>query len=401
MHKQKKKILILGGTSFQVPCIKYAKSRDYHVITCDYSPENPGHKLADESYNLSTTDLQTVLKLGRKLEIDGVLAYASDPAAPTAAYVAEKMGLPGNSYKSVKTLSEKDLYRSFLRLNEFNTPSYGAYASLKDFANVSDDYTYPIIVKPVDSSGSKGISAVNDFWEMDKAINYAMKFSRCKRFIVEEFIQKKYPQLDGDIFVHNGKIIAYYLGDQGNDVEVNPFVPSSINYPSLLPGNIHAKIQSELQRAIDLLKISFGGFNIEVIVDDKDEIYLMEIGARNGGNCIPDIIKCASNVDMIQMSVDACMGVEPQIHNRKEIDKFYTTYVIHSKKNGKLKSVKIHEKITDYVLDIKLLVEEGSDVLKFNGSNCTVGIGLLEFPNLEVRNKMMDNIEEFIVVELE
>jgi hypothetical protein len=101
------------------------------------------------------------------------------------------------------------------------------------------------------------------------------------------------------------------------------------------------------------------------------------------------------------MSVDACMGVEPQIHNRKEIDKFYTTYVIHSKKNGKLKSVKIHEKITDYVLDIKLLVEEGSDVLKFNGSNCTVGIGLLEFPNLEVRNKMMDNIEEFIVVELE
>lgn len=401
MQHQKKKILILGGTSFQIPCIKYAKAKGFHVITCDYNPDNPGHKFADEFYNVSTTDLKAVLKLGRKLEIDGILAYASDPAAPTAAYVAEKMGLPGNPYKAVKALSEKDLYKSFLRLKKFNTPSYGAYGSLKDFAGSSDQFRYPIIVKPVDSSGSKGISAVNDFWEMDKAIDYAMKFSRCKRFIVEEFIEKKYPQLDGDIFVYDGKIIAYYLGDQRNNVEVNPFVPSSINYPSLLPEHIHVKIQSELQRAIDLLKIKFGGFNIEVIVAENDEVYLIEIGARNGGNCIPDIIKCASNVDMIKMSVDACMGEEPKIHNRKDIDKFYTTYVIHSDKDGKFKSVKVHENITDYVLDIRLMVEKGGDVFKFKGSNCTVGIGLLEFPNLEIRNKMMDKIEEFIAVELE
>ena len=218
---------------------------------------------------------------------------------------------------------------------------------------------------------------------------------------MEEFIEGKYPQLDGDIFVHNGKIIAYYLGDQRNDVEVNPFVPSSINYPSLLPDHIHTKIQAELQRAVDLLKINFGGFNIEVIVDENDEIYLIEIGARNGGNCIPDIIKCASNVDMIKMSVDACMGEEPKIHNRKDIDKFYTTYVIHSNQDGKFKKVKVHESITDYVLDIRLMVKKGGDVFKFSGSNCTVGIGLLEFPNLEVRDEMMDKIEEFIAVELE
>jgi len=401
MQNQTKKILILGGTSFQIPCIKYAKAKGFHVITCDYNPDNPGHKYSDEFYNVSTTDLKAVLKLGRKLEIDGILAYASDPAAPTAAYVAEKMGLPGNPYKSVKTLSEKDLYKSFLRLKKFNTPSYGAYGSLNDFSGSSDEFRYPIIVKPVDSSGSKGISAVNDFWEMDKAIDYAMKFSRCKRFIVEEFIEKKYPQLDGDIFVYDGKIIAYYLGDQRNDVEVNPFVPSSINYPSLLPEHIHAKIQSDLQRAIDLLKIKFGGFNIEVIVDENDEVFLIEIGARNGGNCIPDIIKCASNVDMIKMSVDACMGEEPKIQNRKDIDKFYTTYVIHSNVDGKFKSVKVHENISDYVLDIRLMVEKGGDVFTFKGSNCTVGIGLLEFPNLEIRNEMMDKIEEFIAVELE
>jgi len=401
MKSSKKKILILGGTSFQIPCIQYAKSKGYHVVTCGYDPESPGHQYGDEYHNISTTNYKAVLKLSRKLEIDGILAYASDPAAPIAAYVSEKMGLPGNPYKSVKILSEKDLYRSFLRKHKFNTPWYGGFSTLEDFAANSSEFTYPVIVKPVDSSGSKGISAVNKFWEMGKAITYAIQFSRCKRFIVEEFIEKKYPQLDGDIFVYDGKIIAYYLGDQGNDEAINPFVPASINYPSLLASELHEKIQKELQRAIELLHINLGGFNIEVIIDDKDNIFLMEIGARNGGNCIPEIIKCASNVDMIKMSVDTCMGVEPQILNRKDIVKFYTTYVIHSKKDGRLKSVRLDDKITDYVLDIKLMLEQGDEVFKFMGSNCTVGIGLLEFPNVDVRNNMMSQIDELIAVELE
>ncbi|RUT77873.1 ATP-grasp domain-containing protein [Ancylomarina longa] len=401
MKNKQQKLLILGGTSFQIPCIEYAKSMGYHVVVSGNDPENLGCKYADEFHNVSTTDLKGVLKLARKLEIDGILAYASDPAAPTAAYVSERMGLPGNSYKSVKTLSEKDLYRSFLRKHKFNTPWYGGFSTLEDFASYSSEFTYPVIVKPVDSSGSKGISAVNDFWEMGKAITYAISFSRCKRFIVEEFIEKKYPQLDGDIFVYDGKIIAYYLGDQGNDETINPFVPSSINYPSLLASTLHENIQKELQRAINLLKIKFGGFNIEVIIDENDEIFLMEIGARNGGNCIPEIIKCASNVDMIKMSVDACMGVKPQILNQKDIDKFYTTYVIHSKKDGRLKSVRLDDRISDYVLDIKLMVEQGEPVLKFMGSNCTVGIGLLEFPNEDIRDNMMNRIEDLIAVELE
>jgi biotin carboxylase len=400
MKQQKAKLLMLGGSPFQIPCIEYARSVGYHVITCDYSPDNPGHQYSDEYHNVSTTDLKAVLKLARKLEIDGILAYASDPAAPTAAYVAEKMGLPGNPYKSVKTLSEKDLYRSFLRMNNFNTPWYGGFTTLEDFSKSSSQFKYPVIVKPVDSSGSKGITAVNDFWEMGAAIDYAIKYSRCKRFIVEEFIEKKYPQLDGDIFVHDGQIIAYYLGDQRNDVSVNPFVPSSINYPSLLSEELHLKIRSELQRAMDLLKIKMGGFNIEVIIDNDDNIYLIEIGARNGGNCIPEIIKCASNVDMIQMSVDACMGEEPKIVNRKEIDQFYTTYVIHSNRDGVFKELKLDEAISQYVIDIKLMVEEGADVYKFNGSNCTVGVGLLAFPDLDIRNRMMDQIEELIEVEL-
>ncbi|WP_461630077.1 ATP-grasp domain-containing protein [Labilibaculum euxinus] len=401
MCLQGKRLLILGGASFQISSILYAKLAGYYVITCDDTPENPGHQYADEYINLNTGDLKGVLNLSRKLEIDGVLACASNSATTTAAYVSEKMGLPGNPYKSVKILSEKDLYRSFLLTNKFNTPKYGGYSTLNDFSEKSDEFTYPVLVKPVDSSGSKGITLVKDLWEIGKAIDYAMKFSRSKRFIVEEYIEKKYPQLDGEIFIYNGKITTYYLGDQKNDLEVNQFVPSSINYPSLLPNELHEKIKEELQRVIDLLKIKFGGVNIEVIIDENDQIYLMEIGTRNGENFIPEIIKCAINVDMIKMSVDACMGVEPEIHNPKGINKYFTTYVIHSNKDGKFRSVKLDDSIRDYVLEIKLMVEEGADVFRFCGSNCTVGIGLLEFPNLDTRDRIMNKIGELIAVELE
>src|SRR5579864_6316326 len=108
-----KRLLILGGTDYQVMAIRYAKRQGYYVITCDYVPDNPGHRLADEYHNVSTTDQPGVLALVERLRIDGILAYASDPAAPTAAYVAERLGLPGNPYDSVLVLTHKHLFRQF------------------------------------------------------------------------------------------------------------------------------------------------------------------------------------------------------------------------------------------------------------------------------------------------
>ena len=108
-----KKILFLGGAYPQIPIIKEAKNRGWYTITCDYLPNNPGHKLADEYHNISTTDFEGILNLAKKIKPDFVVAYASDPAAPTAAYVSEKLGLPGNSFQSVQVLAEKDLFRSF------------------------------------------------------------------------------------------------------------------------------------------------------------------------------------------------------------------------------------------------------------------------------------------------
>lgn len=118
----KKRILLLGGSFHQIPIITDAKQRGLYVIICDYLPNNPGHKLADEYHNVSTTDYDSVLKLAKKVKPHFVIAYASDPSAPAAAYVSEKLGLPGNTYESICVLSEKDRFRKLMIENGFNAP---------------------------------------------------------------------------------------------------------------------------------------------------------------------------------------------------------------------------------------------------------------------------------------
>jgi len=186
-----KKILMLGGSLYQTYAIKEAVRLGYYVITCDYLPNNPGHKFANEYYNVSTTDKDAVLALAKKLKVDGVVAYASDPAAPTAAYVCEQLGLPTSPFKSVEILSKKDLFRKYLTENGFNVPKARGYTKYEDALADIDNFKLPVMVKPVDSSGSKGINKLTDWTQLRTFVDDALSYSRDKRFLIEEFIEKK------------------------------------------------------------------------------------------------------------------------------------------------------------------------------------------------------------------
>lgn len=223
-----KKILLLGGSAQQIIAINTAKRLGYYTVLCDFLTDNPGQYEADKFYLVSTTDKDAVLEVAQKEKIDGVLAYASDPAAPTAAYVAEMMGLPGSPYESVEILCTKDRFRDFLRNHGFNTPVAKGYSD----KNVNQaDFRLPVIVKPVDSSGSKGATVLHSWKDLDSAMNFAFSFSRSHRVIIEEFIEKKHEYLiGGDIFVADGQVILWGLLNCHRDNRVNPLVPVGKSY---------------------------------------------------------------------------------------------------------------------------------------------------------------------------
>ena len=199
-----KKLLLLGGSRYLLPAIQAAHDLGAYVITADYLPDNLAHPFADEYHNVSIIDREAVVNLARELRVDGILSYATDPGVANAAYACEKLGLPTSPYKSVAILQNKGLFRQFLSENGFNVPFAKSYTVAADAENDADGFPWPVIVKPTDSAGSKGVRRVDSKDGLPDAIEYALKHSMSGEFIVEEFIEKAGYSTDTDSFSVDG-----------------------------------------------------------------------------------------------------------------------------------------------------------------------------------------------------
>jgi len=397
-----KRVLMLGGSVFQVPSIITAKQMGLYVITCDYLPDNPGHKYADEYYNISTTDMNGVLELARKLKIDGIVCYASDPSAPTAAYVAEKLGLPGNPYRSVKTLANKDLFRAFLSENGFKVPRAKGYSSLQIAIDEFGEFKMPVMVKPVDSCGSKGVSKIDSKDQLARAVEDAMVYSRCKRFLIEEYVEKNGYQIAGDGFSVDGKLVFRCFANEHFEAGgVNPFVPIGESWPYIMPREIHDKVHAEIQRALTLLNMKTGAYNFDIRIDDNEDVYLMEIGPRNGGNLIPQVTQYATGVDMVKYTILAALGGDCSDLAMKPVQGFWSCYMIHTHKEGILKKVTVDPELKEKnIVELDILPKPGEHIPAFTGGNGTFGTMILKFLSQEEMLEKMDHMDRWLKVEL-
>ena len=389
-----KRILMLGGSMQQIPCIMKAKKMGHYVITCDYLPENPGHKYADEYYNVSTTDKEAVLELAKKLKIDGIVAYASDPAAPTAAYVSEKLNLPGNPYESVKILTNKHLFREFLKANNFNCPNSIFGSTYEELLNNIEKLHFPVMVKPVDSSGSKGVVKIYNIDELKKAFDEAISYSRSKLVIAEEFIVKKGYQVSGDGFSVNGRFVFSSYGNElysGNGTR--EYVALGEFWPSLLTSEQKDKVDAEIQRLISALNMQSCAYNIEVILDKDDNVYIIELGPRNGGSYIPQLIKYATGVDLIDYTIKAAIGDDCSGLKMAESSGFWSNYMILSKKDGQFDRIEFDEKFKkDNLLECHCIAMAYDNVYKYQNTTHSLGTILFKANSLKEMLNLIENI---------
>ena len=396
-----KRILFLGGAPTQIPPLKYAREQGHYVITCDYLPENPGHKYADEYHNVSTTDKDAVLKLAEKLNIDGIVAYASDPAAPTAAYVAEKLGLPGNPYESVEILARKDLFRAFLEEHGFNTPRSQSFYHLDDAKKWLDEIGTPAFVKPVDSSGSKGVTNLQDKNHLEEAFRHALQFSREKKVVVEEAIVRSGHQVAGDGFIVDGELVFRCWADENFDELCNGLVPIGQTFPTSHPQEWLDVAHEESQRLLTLLGMKTGALNFDFLFDADGKFYFLELGPRNGGCQIPEVIQYSTGVNLIKYTVDAAIGLDCSNLKMKPNKGFWSSYMVHSIENGVFKEIELSERAKKYIVEQDVYVKPGDEVFKFSGSHHTLGTMILEYSSLEEMMDMIDHMENDIRVIVE
>ena len=396
-----KKLLLLGGSAQQVVAIETAKNMGFNTILCDYLPDNPGQHYADRFYQVSTTDKNAILEIARQEGIHGIVAYASDPAAPTAAYVAEKMGLYGNPYESVEILCNKDLFRRFLEDNGFHAPRSGGYTDAESALMDLSRFRLPVIIKPVDSSGSKGATVLRDWNGVQPAIDFAFSFSRSHRIIIEEFIEKKHEYLiGGDIFIVDGKVKLWGLLNCHRDGAVNPLVPVGKSYPLLLDEEDVKSVKDTLQTMVDKLHIRSGAMNVELVVDKNGDVWPIDVGPRNGGNMIPDLLGYIFDVDIVKLTIQAAMG-QPADLSAKEGSPFYATHNLHSSKNGIFAGIGFSQELQPYIIRSCIYKKSGDPVEYFDNAAKALGIVFLKFPDAETMKKMLGQINDHVLIHLE
>lgn len=395
-----KKLMLLGGMRYLVPVIEAAHKLGVYVITCDYLPNNIAHKYSDEYCNVSILEKDKVLEKARELKIDGILSFACDPGVVTAAYVAEKMGLPSSGpYESVEILQNKGKFRKFLTDNNFNVPVAKQYTDIETALNDIEMFNWPVIVKPTDSAGSKGVTKVVEKSELRDAINYALKFSHSNEFIIEDFLEKIGDSSDCDSFSVDGELKFVSFSAQKFDENCeNPYTPAAYTWPASISKAHQEELINEIQRLLKLLDMKNSIYNIETRECTNGKAYIMECSPRGGGNRLAEMIRYMTGVDMITNIVKSALGMKLDVIEQKEIKDNWAEIILHSEKEGIFEKLWISEEISSNIVENDLWIETGTHVGGFSGANEAIGTMVLKFDSQKQMDEVLNNQEKYIKV---
>lgn len=398
---KQKKIMLLGGLRYLKPVIDAAHQQGYYVITADYLPNNIAHKWSDEYCNVSIIDKEAVLREAQRLQIDGIMSFACDPGVVAASYVQNKMGLPSfGPFESVEILQNKDKFRAFLAEHNFNVPKAKGFSSVEEALANPDLYEYPVIVKPTDAAGSKGVTRVDKPEELKPALEYAMEHSISGHIIVEEFIEKQGCSSDTDSMSVDGKLVFVSFCAQRFDAEAtNPYTPAAYSWPSTFTKEQEEYLTSEIQRLITLLGLKTVVYNIEVRVNPAGKPYIMELTPRGGGNRLCEMLRYASGVDMITAITRAMVGdpiLEPI--EQKPYNGHWAEIILHADKDGIYNHLEISKTLPAEVIEEDLWVKQGDHVDSFEGANNAIGTLVLKFQTAEELEYAITHQREWLKV---
>ena len=395
--------MLLGGLRYLLPVIEEAHKLGVYVITADYLPNNIAHKYSDEYCNVSIIDKEAVLKAAQDLKIDGVLSHAVDPGVTTAAYVAEKMGLPFQcSYKAACILQDKSLFRKFLSEHGFNCPKAKGYDNVENALKDVDYFNWPVIVKPVDSAGSKGVTKVEDKAKLKAAIETALSASLSKNFIIEDFLDKVGAQSSADIFTVDGKLVYPAYSDQLFDKNAaNPYTPAIEIWPASMEQKYQDDLTEQLQRLFTLLGVKSGIYNVESRVCSNGKAYIMEVSPRGGGNRIAELQDMATGQSLIVGEIKKALGMPMDNITAPQYDGVWCNYILHSSTEGVLVSVDIDPEFKrKHVRDIGLIAKPGDKVVPFSGANNSLGTLFLQFETREELDKALENKNNWLTIKV-
>jgi biotin carboxylase len=384
METRKKKLLLAGGGYADIPLIQAAKKWGYYVITSGNRPEELGHQYSDEYRMADFSDKESILKLAEELSVSAICACCNDFSALSCAYAAEKLGLPGHDpYRVAQIIHYKDLYRQFAFENGIATPKALGFSNKQEALNQMMFFSFPVIVKPVDLTGGKGMSTVETVAQADAALDKAFAISRMKRVVVEEFIEGTRHGFSA--FLVGGKIVFYFSDNE--HYFLNPYMVSAASVPGVVPESTKRQLCADAEKIAALLSLKDGIFHVQYILH-KGEPVIIEICRRAPGDLYVRFVEIATGVDYASWIVKSSAGLNCSEPVHVEPKGFFTRHCVMSFSAGRVTDVEFDPSIEKNVVEKFMWWKKGDVISDVLTAKC--GIVFLRFSSAD---EMMDKTE--------
>ncbi|WP_339179795.1 ATP-grasp domain-containing protein [Oceanobacillus sp. FSL W7-1293] len=354
--------MILGGSAGQVPAIQTASRLGFKTLVIDKNPEAVGFEIADYAECIDTTDFEYALQIAKKYNICGSITISSDIAVPTSCYVNEELGLPNQGVGIAKKVTDKAIMRREFKSSRVASPNYFVYEKEQDilsFLSKMKGYikSKPFIVKPSDSSGSRGVTQVSNETEMETAIKQALNFSRNGKVVVEEYIDGI--EVGAQCFSIEGEVVYCFIH---NDTVSPNMIPIGHSFPSYEQPLVLRTIEEECTKALASLGIINGPSNIDIIIDDSNNPYIIEIGARIGATKLPELVKHYSNIDIIEAAIKLSSGMNVEIENHAEAP--VAVEMLYFEKDGTVDTIEEYDLLLSKysIVEYELNIEKGTQI---------------------------------------
>lgn len=385
----------MGGGYADIPLIQAAKALGFYVITCGADTQGLGHKFADEVYFEDYSDQNRMFLTAQSLHIDAICAGCNDFAALSAAYVAQKLNLPGHDTPEIsRLLHHKDSYRKFAAVLGIPTPKARGLASISEALSVIKDIKFPFLVKPVDLSGGKGISKVSNASDAIKAIESALTVSKAKRVVIEEFIEGTRHGFSA--FLRAGQLVFYFVDDE--HYHLSPYLVSGASVPTSCSASTVRRVIEHSQKIASNLRLVDGIFHVQFIERRPDDPVIIEICRRAPGDLYVDLVRHATGAPYAEWIVRSSAGLDISDIRHLKINRFVTRHCLMADEVGLFDGFNFDSVVGELILDQLIWAKRG-DVVR-DPSIHKFGIVFLEYGDIDKLRKISKNLRNLLSIKL-
>lgn len=386
----KRKMLIASGGYADIPIIQSAKRLGYFVITSGRDRDGLGNRYSDLYCKADNSDKDAILAVAKMHRVDAICPGAAGLSGVSCSYAAEKLGLKWlDSYENSRVLHYKDRFRKFAEENGILIPRSGVFNSIKAANAGYKNFRFPLIFKPVDRSGGKGISRVADRRGVKAAIAHAFSKSPAKAIMIEEFIEGTNHGLSA--IIRRGKA-AFYFSDNEYYYK-NKYLVAGAYAPGSTPDKAVKFLVMEIEKIASILELKDGIFHLQYILRGEKP-YIIDVCRRIPGDLYVNFVKYSTGVDYPAAIVKAFTGMKMDGLRRGASDIFCTRHVVMASRNGIFKRVTFADEIKDNVFDKFMILNAGSRITDFMTQK--IGIVFLRYDSKEESDDKNRRIHELI-----